>query len=192
MPPKRKKLAAPKQSSDTVSVIIPSALYLGPCSAASSTPFLTTNSINQILSIGSTPSPKVEGLTYHRLALNDSTSSSIIPTIDSAIEIINNALKSNKGRGRILVHCSAGVSRSPTVVVGYLMKQQKMSLRAALGLVLRARTQASPNSGFLQQLKTLEVELRGVSTLDDVEELPRREVDRLALFNDIGEAVASD
>ncbi|CAA7261130.1 unnamed protein product [Cyclocybe aegerita] len=191
MPPKRKgkgQAAAGQQSSNTVSVIIPSALYLGPCSSASSAPFLSSNSINHVLSIGITPSPKVDNVTYHRLGLNDSALSSISSTIDAATKIIDDALKSKGGSGRILVHCSAGVSRSPTVVVGYLMKRREMSLREALGLVLCARPQVSPNHGFLQQLKDLEVELRGgVSTLD-VDELPRREVDRLALFSDVEDA----
>ncbi|KAJ3504507.1 hypothetical protein NLJ89_g7898 [Agrocybe chaxingu] len=194
MPPKRKgkgQVAAAQQSSNAVSVIIPSALYLGPCSSASSVAFLTANSINHVLSIGITPSPKVDDVTYHRLGLNDSASSSITSTIDAATKIIDDALKSKGGTGRILVHCSAGVSRSPTVVVGYLMKQRGMTLREALGLVLRARPQVSPNPGFLQQLKDLEVELRGsVSTLD-VDELPRREADRLALFSDVQEEVAA-
>lgn len=190
MPPKRKVQAdVPlKQPTDAVSVIIPSALYLGPCSSASSIPFLTSNSINHVLSIGSTPSPRVDDVTYHRLGLKDSTSSSIASTIDSAIEVIDNALGSNKGRGRILVHCSAGVSRSPTVVVGYLMKKRGMSLKVALGHVVRARPQVSPNPGFLEQLKAMEEGLYGgVSTLE-VDELPRREVDRLALFGDAVEA----
>ncbi|KAL9710445.1 hypothetical protein Ac2012v2_006745 [Leucoagaricus gongylophorus] len=193
MPPRRKEqtaAAASKQSKDTVSVIIPSAIYLGPCSSASSTSFLTTHSINHVLSIGITPSPKVDGVTYHRLALNDSVTSSITSTMDSAINIINDALKSNKGRGRILIHCSAGASRSPTVVVGYLMKERGMSLKAALGHVVRARPQVSPNHGFLEQLKTLEQELYGVKTLE-IDALPRREVDRLALFNDSADAVAA-
>ncbi|KIM48479.1 hypothetical protein M413DRAFT_62827 [Hebeloma cylindrosporum] len=192
MPPKRKVEAdVPlKQPTDAVSVIIPSALYLGPCSSASSIPFLTSNSINHVLSIGSTPSPRVDDVTYHRLGLKDSTSSSIASTIDSAIEVIDNALGSNKGRGRILVHCSAGVSRSPTVVVGYLMKKRGMSPKVALGYVVRARPQVSPNPGFLEQLKAMEEGLYGgVSTLE-VDELQRREVDRLALFSDAVEAPA--
>ncbi|KAF9448424.1 phosphatases II [Macrolepiota fuliginosa MF-IS2] len=178
---KRKNQAAPKQSSDAASIIIPNALYLGPCSSASSVLFLTSNSINHVLSIGSTPSPKVDGVTYHRLSLNDSTSSSITPTVNAAVDIINSALRSNRGHGRIFVHCSAGVSRSPTIVTSYLMKQRHMPLKTALGHVLRARPQVSPNSGFLKQLKELEVELFGKATLD-IDELPRREADRLALF----------
>lgn len=186
MPPKHKhKAKVQPVSTSTVSTIVPNALYLGPCSSASSAAYLTSNSITHVLSIGSTPSPKVDGVTYRRLGLSDSTSSSVTSTLEAAIEIIESALKSSGGRGRILVHCSAGVSRSPTIVVGYLMKQRGMSLKEALGHVLRVRPQVSPNSGFLQQLKELEVDLFGVVTVD-VDELPRREEDRLALFIDAG------
>ncbi|KAH9479342.1 Dual specificity protein phosphatase 1 [Psilocybe cubensis] len=186
---KRHKAATSlRHPSDTVSVVLSSALYLGPCSAASSESFLSTKSITQVLSVGSTPSPKVEGVVYHRLSLSDSTTSSISNTIDAATEIIKAALQSNKGRGRILVHCSAGVSRSPTIVCGYLMKEHNMSLKNALGLIVRARPQVSPNPGFLNQLKDLEVALFGSSSLD-IDELPRREIDRLALFNDDGDNV---
>lgn len=106
-------------------------------------------------------------------------------TIESAVKTIEDALKSNKGRGRILVHCSAGVSRSPTIVVAYLMKHRNMSLRTALGHVVRIRPQVSPNPGFIEQLKDMEMELYKVSTLIGVDELPRREVDRIALFNQV-------
>lgn len=65
------------------------------------------------------------------------------------------------------------------------MKSRGMSLKAALGLVLEARPQVSPNSGFLQHLKGLEEELFGAVTLD-VDQMPKREKDRLAMFvNDI-------
>lgn len=61
------------------------------------------------------------------------------------------------------------------------MKRRGMTLREALGCVLSVRPQALPNPGFLAQLKTLEVELTGMSTVE-VDELPRREADRLAMF----------
>lgn len=56
-----------------------------------------------------------------------------------------------------------------------------MSLKEALGQVLRARPQVSPNPGFVRQLKEMEIERFGFTTLE-VDELPRREIDRLALF----------
>ncbi|KAF6744671.1 protein-tyrosine phosphatase-like protein [Ephemerocybe angulata] len=239
MPPKRRQPPRPQSSSAgqpsprptsaTSATIVPGTfIYLGPFSAASSSssrskvPFVTTHAITHVLSIGRSPGRKLDGVVYHRLALNDSETASIAATLDAAIEIIDAALEcrtrlgggssgsrtvlhrdgalgpsgdnanghgdGGTGRTRILVHCSAGVSRSPTIVVGYLMKQRGMTLREALGCVLSVRPQVLPNPGFLAQLKTLEVELTGMSTVE-VDELPKREVDRLAMF--LGEATGS-
>jgi atypical dual specificity phosphatase len=118
---------------------------------------------------------------YHRVSVTDSPSSSIMRISSTTCAIIEAALQSNNGTGRILVHCSAGISRSPAVVAAYLMKHHDMSLRAALGQIVRTRPQASPNPGFLQELKELELELRGTLSLE-AEQLPKREKDRLAMF----------
>jgi atypical dual specificity phosphatase len=192
-----------KPPHNPVSLVLPPSLYLGPCSAASSKQFLTSNSITDVLSIGANPSSqgggRVDGVTYHRLSINDSTSSSISKIADAACEIIDSAIASTSsesskntkggngnGNGKILVHCSAGISRSPMVVAAYLMKRKGMTLKAALGQIIRVRPQVSPNAGFLQQLKEMEMELLGtaVSSLEGVDELPKREKDRLALFEE--------
>ncbi|KAK7682813.1 hypothetical protein QCA50_014197 [Cerrena zonata] len=168
----------------TVSLVIPS-LYLGPCSAALSQSFLTTNSITHILSIGSSPANKVDGITYLRLSLSDSPSSSISKVSDAACTFIETALKSRNGTGKVFIHCSAGISRSPTIVAAYLMKCHNLSLKAALRQILKVRSQVSPNSGFLSQLKELDLELFGSISLD-IDTLPRTEKERLALFEDAG------
>jgi atypical dual specificity phosphatase len=141
------------------------------------------NSITHVLSIGASPTTKVDGVTYHRLSLNDTVSSSITKVTDAACEIIDRAIASKKGTGRILVHCSAGISRSPMIVAAYLMKQKGMTLKAALRQIIHLRPQISPNAGFLEQLKEMEMELYGSNSLE-VEELPKREKDRLALFEE--------
>jgi len=183
----RSQVAIASSTTDAVSLILPPSLYLGPCSAASNKTFLSTNEITQVLSVGSTPAQNIDGVIYHRLALNDTPSSSISKASDEACKIIDSVIRvgtsKSKEKGKILVHCSAGISRSPTLVVAYLMRSHNMPLKAALGLVLKARPQVSPNPGFLQQLKRLEEELYGHISLD-VDELPRREKDRLALFED--------
>ncbi|KAJ7118619.1 protein-tyrosine phosphatase-like protein [Mycena crocata] len=165
------------------SLILPPSIYLGPCSAASSKSFLTANSITHVLSIGATPKENIDGVVYHRISLTDSPSSSILKVYDVACTIIDAALRSKNESGKILVHCSAGISRSPTIAVAYLMKCRGMSLKAALGQILKVRPQVSPNPGFLAQLKELEMELFGSVSLD-IDELPKREKDRLAFFND--------
>jgi len=69
------------------------------------------------------------------------------------------------------------------IVAAYLMKRRNMSLKAALKQIVLVRPQVSPNPGFLLQLKELEMELYGKLTLD-VDEFPKREKDRLALFSE--------
>ncbi|KAJ7823628.1 hypothetical protein B0H14DRAFT_3730052 [Mycena olivaceomarginata] len=145
-------------------LILPS-IYLGPCSAASSIPFLTANSITHVLSIGATPKDTVDGVVYHHIPLKDSASVSITAACAETCAIIDAALSSKNGTGRIL--------RSPSVLSAYLMRRHRMSLKAALGRIV------SPK--FLEQLKDMEQELFGSVSLH-VYELPKREKDRLALF----------
>jgi hypothetical protein len=50
------------------------------------------------------------------------------------------------------VHCAAGVSRSPTIVLAYLMKFYNMTLKDALYLVKQKRPIICPNRSFVKQL----------------------------------------
>ncbi|KAJ7785813.1 protein-tyrosine phosphatase-like protein [Mycena metata] len=162
------------------SVIFPS-IYLGPCSAASSKQFLTASSITHVLSVGASPKENIDGVVYHRISITDSPSLSIFKVCEEACTFIDTALGFKNKTGKILVHCSAGISRSPMIVAAFLIKRHGMSLKMALGQILLARPQVSPNAGFIAQLKELELELLGTVSLD-VDELPKREKDRLALF----------
>lgn len=63
-----------------------------------------------------------------------------------AIETARNA------NGKILVHCKAGVSRSVTVTVAYIMTTYKWSLKQTWMHVRKARSVIHPNRGFLHQL----------------------------------------
>lgn len=84
------------------------------------------------------------------LRLNDSSSSDIAMYIYTAIDFIESAIAS---KGKVLVHCLKGISRSASLVIAYLMWKRDMGVRQALAFVQRARPSVNPNGDFLVQLR---------------------------------------
>ncbi|KAL4712009.1 hypothetical protein ACJJTC_003676 [Scirpophaga incertulas] len=58
--------------------------------------------------------------------------------------------------GNVLIHCLAGMSRSVTVAVAYIMSVTPLSWREALKVVRAGRAVANPNLGFQRQLQEFE------------------------------------
>lgn len=70
--------------------------------------------------------------------------------LEKSFDFIDNSLESG---GCVLVHCNQGVSRSSSVVIGFLMKRFKYDFNEAYGIVKSKRECIQPNSGFMKQLK---------------------------------------
>ncbi|RVE70689.1 hypothetical protein OJAV_G00067630 [Oryzias javanicus] len=70
-----------------------------------------------------------------------------------AISFIDEARSKRCG---ILVHCLAGISRSVTVTVAYLMQRLNLSLNDAYDFVKRKKSNISPNFNFMGQLLDFE------------------------------------
>ena len=58
-----------------------------------------------------------------------------------------------EGNDKVFVHCAAGMSRSPTIVIAYLMWKKQLYLNDALNFVRKKRPLVSPNANFMNQLK---------------------------------------
>ena len=93
------------------------------------------------------------GKTWHPLVIDDIPDEQIYSHFDFVHLIIRKALAEGK---RVLVHCSAGVSRSVTLVAAYLMMEKSIGVDAALSLIVKRREYANPNRGFIRQLRLLE------------------------------------
>ncbi|TMS04949.1 Dual specificity protein phosphatase 19 [Larimichthys crocea] len=63
-------------------------------------------------------------------------------------------MPAHKQDGAVLVHCNAGVSRSSSIVIGYLMLKEGLSFDDAYSQVKLARPSIRPNPGFYQQLQS--------------------------------------
>jgi protein-tyrosine phosphatase len=55
----------------------------------------------------------------------------------------------------VLVHCDAGISRSGSVVVAYLMASRELSFEDALKTARAVRVCIDPNEGFTRELKNI-------------------------------------
>lgn len=90
------------------------------------------------------------------VVVDDIPGANIMSSMKDSIEFIDKCLA--KGEG-CLVHCFAGLSRSATTVIAYLMVAQKLRLDDAYLLTRKGRPAILPNKGFFEQLLRLDAEL---------------------------------
>ncbi|XP_030217129.1 dual specificity protein phosphatase 10 [Gadus morhua] len=93
---------------------------------------------------------------YKRLPATDNSKQNLQQYFEEVFEFIEEAHQTGKG---VLVHCQAGVSRSATVVIAYLMKHTLMTMTDAYKYVRGRRPVVSPNLNFMGQLLEFERDL---------------------------------
>uniref|UniRef100_A0A0N5AQG5 Protein-tyrosine-phosphatase n=1 Tax=Syphacia muris TaxID=451379 RepID=A0A0N5AQG5_9BILA len=104
------------------------------------------------------PNLYVPGIDYMKIAINDN----ILTQIDQYFDIVADKIKSVKERGgRVLVHCVAGVSRSATLCIIYLVKYENVTLRQAYYCIKAVRPIIKPNIGFWRQMVEYEKKYKG-------------------------------
>ncbi|XP_077361962.1 uncharacterized protein LOC144006792 [Festucalex cinctus] len=96
------------------------------------------------------------GLHYKRLPATDNSKQNLRQYFEEVFEFIEEAYQSGQG---VLVHCQAGVSRSATIVIAYLMKHTLMTMTDAYKYVRSRRPVVSPNLNFMGQLLEFERDL---------------------------------
>jgi len=120
-----------------------------------STPGEPSSMIDNSLGGATASAPGESWFAEHAVvAINDAPSESILDHLEDALTFLDDCLA--KPAGAVLVHCAAGVSRSVSVVVAYLITRRKMKLEDALDKVKALRPIAFPNRGFMQQLAELD------------------------------------
>jgi hypothetical protein len=129
-------------------------LFLGSKKDCFSHSFLITNSINCVISISIDHIPFPKEFNVLRLAFDDIPTLDLTPFFEQSVAFI----EKNKDHGKILVHCTKGVSRSASVVLYYLMFITNKTLKESFTFLAKKRPIIHPNLGFFLQLLEYEKE----------------------------------
>uniref|UniRef100_A0A663MHI2 protein-tyrosine-phosphatase n=1 Tax=Athene cunicularia TaxID=194338 RepID=A0A663MHI2_ATHCN len=130
-------------------------LYLGSAYHASKCEFLANLHITALLNVSRKSSESFKDqYCYKWIPVEDSHTADISSHFQEAIDFIG-----RRTGGKILVHCEAGISRSPTICMAYLMKTKKLCLEEAFDYIKQRRSLISPNFGFMGQLLQYESEI---------------------------------
>jgi protein-tyrosine phosphatase len=129
-------------------------IYLGNEEAAKNFEMLTKLEITHILICGvDLVKFFPEKFVYHMVELEDHPNENILKLLSKCLKFIQSGKK-------VFVHCWAGVSRSASIVIAYLIWSKKISFDQAYEEVKSKRECINPNEGFIYQLKQFSEKLK--------------------------------
>eukprot|EP01121_Diplochlamys_sp_Union-15-3_P018017 TRINITY_DN6470_c0_g1_i1.p1 TRINITY_DN6470_c0_g1~~TRINITY_DN6470_c0_g1_i1.p1 ORF type:complete len:184 (+),score=19.24 TRINITY_DN6470_c0_g1_i1:21-572(+) len=129
-------------------------LYLGNLDNAHNEQGLRKKQITHIVTLTSSSFPPKFPKEFEYLWVNveDECLANLLSTFQTVFRFVDRGRR----RGNVLVHCGAGVSRSATIVIAYLMYKRPEKFKThniAMDFVRQKRKIISPNKGFIIQLK---------------------------------------
>ncbi|KAM9321750.1 dual specificity protein phosphatase 18 isoform 2-T3 [Pholidichthys leucotaenia] len=145
-------------------------LFLGGADAPLNTALLSRKGITLIINATlSHACPAHPGVQWVRVPVPD------LPTtrLSDHFDCVADRIHGNR-TGGTLVHCAAGMSRSPALVMAYLMRHRGVTLREAHQWVRDSRPHVCLNAGFWEQLLQYERRLYGRNTVRVAPEAPPR------------------
>ncbi|XP_036607873.1 dual specificity protein phosphatase 1 [Trichosurus vulpecula] len=129
-------------------------LYLGSAYHASRKDMLDALGITALINVSSNcPNHFEDHYQYKSIPVEDNHKADISSWFNEAIDFIDSI--KNAG-GRVFVHCQAGISRSATICLAYLMRTNRVKLDEAFEFVKQRRSIISPNFSFMGQLLQFE------------------------------------
>jgi len=129
--------------------------------------FIKSNNIVRVLTIATTREmpdieKKVDGVEYSRIAISDDGTDSLKPHLEEVFTFLRTGEERHE---RTLIHCIEGKSRSPSLLIAYLMSEKKFSLKEAYRILKKKYPFISPRYQFFQELLDLELEIRGENSM---------------------------
>lgn len=138
-------------------------LVIGNMASAKNEEFLKRKNIAFILNLTMEPSEEEGERVYKQVGMEDDEDEELAGHFQSCFEFIEKAKAATdkKHTKAVLVHSYFGLSRTSAIVLGYLMKEKKWTLREAYSHLTQRHSSAKPNDGFVVQLLRFEQDLHG-------------------------------
>tara|TARA_B100001173_G_C15774162_1_gene456404 strand:+ start:84 stop:482 length:399 start_codon:yes stop_codon:yes gene_type:complete len=92
--------------------------------------------VNLIISIGCKSNHSNKDIENIKVSIRDKITSDMTPFIDNICDIIKDNLDKKR---KVLVHCKAGINRSPAFIIAYLIKYENMNIEEAKKYVYSLR-----------------------------------------------------
>jgi hypothetical protein len=110
------------------------------------------------------------GVVEHKYEIDDVAGAVLAPVLADALPKIHEV----RARGGVaLVHCGAGISRSPSVALAYLIKYLGIPYSDAHDRLVIARPVVCPKVGFVAQLRDLAVDTVAMPVLAAPDAVPK-------------------
>jgi protein-tyrosine phosphatase len=106
------------------------------------------------ITYGSNQKHIFENYTVEQYPIDDGIGGSLLNFMDQIVDKIDHYLKLNK---KIYVHCVQGRSRSPAIIIYYLMKYEKLTFDESFAKIKSVRPIISMNSNFEKELRSVNV-----------------------------------
>ena len=137
-------------------------LLIGNQPSVENTEFLSRKRILFVLNLSNSPLPLVrDGIECKSVRLEDDDEEDLLGVLQDCLDFLHKAKRkceSNKG-SRVLVYSYFGLSRSASVCVAHLMKEEGWTLQKSWNHLKQQHPSAKPNDGFLLQLLEYERQL---------------------------------
>lgn len=146
-------------SSDDLMNNIIDNIYIGNIESGTNHELLKKHNIIAIVNLSNSKNNYPKDIQIMNIMIDDAYNIDITSYLEDAYNFIE---KYNKD-GNVLVHCRAGISRSSSVVIHYIMKKYNKSYQEALSFVKEKRSIVQPNDGFMRQLVKYQIDILGIN-----------------------------
>jgi protein tyrosine phosphatase len=139
-----------------MSLVIPG-IYIGSKKEAGDKEWLKDHGIKSVLNCAEEINlPPPRGIIATKLWLDDADDQKITDVLPQAARFIDASIATKRP---ILIHCAAGISRSASILIYWLMTRKfRGSFNNALSFLQKKRSIVNPNPGFKKQLRQMSKE----------------------------------